>query len=279
VNIKLRAIGLLGLATIVLALSTDIWDFARQDQRESEISPEGLAHLVPGLGIIETAFVGDIELTIQDSDFNPATGENIFFTRLMVRGHDPSFQDGLMILPDAEITQYDRAGTRVVYLANTELARIHLQPDSIGLQLDDSRPWQLQNPRINLHPTDQAALLTTGHLLLDAEAGKINTNETFALSGGGFEITGESLNIDMSSNNFFFGGKGKLVSWTINNAATKILWSGQADGPGSLRSNVDKLVFELEGDTLCRVQTPGKDTLDSSSMSIEFGNSFSGWVA
>lgn len=277
-NFKLRAIGLSGLAIIVLALSMDIWDFARQDQRESGTSLEGLAHLVPGLGIVETAFVGDIELTLQDSEFSPATGEIVFFTRLMVRGHDPVFQDRLMILPDAEITQYDRAGTRVVYRANTELAKIHLQPDSVGLQLDGSRPWQLQNPRIDLHLTDQTALLTTALLFLDAEAGKINTNETFSLSGSGFEIRGKSLKIDMPSRNFFFGGKGKHVSWTINNAATKNLWSGQADGPGSLRSSADKLVFELEGDSLCRVQTPGKDTIDSSALSIEFGNSLSAWV-
>ncbi len=252
-NQLLRRLGFIGFALVAGALIVDFL-LHREDEQEQLAHSTGLQQFVPGLGSIETAFVGEVEFVIDDF-VNENNESSPIYTKILVRGNDPIFADDLMTLPNAEIIQYDLTGETIVYHARSKQAKIFLNNQGVNLKLDQNRTWELEGPTISFPSTSGELVLTTEVLFIDPHNAELSTKNPFTLEGNSFKLASSKLLAKLQSQRFLFGGQGAVSQWSLvsNNQER---WSGNFDGRGSLGNH--ESVFELSflADKFCRVFAP-----------------------
>jgi len=253
--VKARAWGTALFLILAVWLVVDILQHLPKAAPPPDRGPEGFPQQVEGIGKVEFAFQGEIQLVAQTHELveGGVAMEAQAMTRrtpwLSVRGWNPLPKEDDMLLSRLAVRSLESASKKSMrYQLDGPSGLLPLRPNSSTPELDTSRPWLLEKPVVQLPDflDGTGLVLTLEEAELHPESGDMQSEGPFLIEGEGLRISGVGLQLVAESSLLKLGSKGQRVSWNMQTVSGDAIKATSALGRFFPQGGHQKLVLEKE---------------------------------
>lgn len=224
-------------AVVATAMALDLVDHASAPRGPVLPRPEGFHMNLRGLGPLELAFAGRVQLVTDRREEEESGGGATRVPRWQVLGNDPTPEGAGMSIRDTHIEAMPHEGESAAPIAaDTPRAWIALARDRGLLTLDMDRPWRLETPVLDL-PGFRGGTRMRATAYGMAE---LHPRDQWVRARGRFRLDAENLSLeaadfryDALTGRMEFAPWHERVDWSFRDSSGAVL-HGTSDAGGEI---------------------------------------------